>query len=103
MAEHAGGRLADNDAVAPDRFVVVEERVGVVERELDETCTQARIALPRQGVAADESFGFVPRDGEPESGFQRSGVRCDVVAPVAVALLHPQRVERVVTGERQVV
>ena len=44
---------------------------------------------------------LVPRDGEPEAGLQRSVVGRDVVAPMPVALLHAQRVERVVAGEAQ--
>jgi hypothetical protein len=50
-------------------------------------------------IPADETAGFVPRDAEAEAGLERRVVRCDVVAPVAIALLHAQRVERVVSGQ----
>src|SRR3546814_13422532 len=54
VAVGAGGDVAGDAAVAPDRLVVVEQRLRVREPELQQAAREARLALLQHRVAADE-------------------------------------------------
>ncbi len=97
VAEHAGGETAHELAVPPDRLAVIEHAARVLEREGDEPPLDAGFLLAQQRLAPDE-IPLPERDGEAEAGFERRIFLGDVVAPVPVGLLDPERVERVVAG-----
>jgi len=75
------------------------QEVGVDEGELHETPRDPGLALTNEGLLTDETVPFVPRHGKTEASLQRAVVGRDVVAPMPVALLHAERIERVVPGE----
>ena len=60
----------------------------------------ARLARGGQRVAADEAALLVQADGEAEPGLVGRGLRRDVGAPHAVALLQAHRVDRAVAAGR---
>ena len=71
VAVHAGGDAADDDAVAPDRLVVVQQLLGVGEGELHHPAGEPGRLLREEGLTADETARLVPCDDEAEPGFQR--------------------------------
>ena len=93
--------MTDDPAPMPDRFVVVEQGLGVQQPELEQAPLRTLFALPQQRVAADETARFVELHREPQTRFQRRVLVGDVVAPVPVGLLDAQRIQRVVTGMDQ--
>ena len=89
VAVHARGD-ADQDAVAVHGLVVVEQRVWIVEAELHQPSIHPGLALGHQGIVADEATGLVEGHAPREAGVERRVLLGDVVAPVAVGLLHAQ-------------
>ncbi len=89
----------DHLAVAQDRLVVEQQRLGLLHDDLDQAARQRLAALGFNRGAADEVDVLLPRDCEAETGLERRIARRDVVAPVAIAFLAAQRIERVVTGQ----
>src|SRR5438552_3386417 len=101
VAEHAGGEASHERAVPPDGLAVIEHTARVLEREGDEAALGASLFLPQERVVADEAAGLAPRHGEAEAGFEGRVLLGDVVAPVPVGFLDPERVEGVVAGVTQ--
>src|SRR5215813_1008577 len=96
----AGGDPSHEDTVAVDRLVAEQERLGIVEREHDQAACQGLRALPQQRLASDKPL-FLEGHREPQTSLERRVVAAEIVTPGAVALLHPQRVHRVVAGVTQ--
>src|SRR6516162_7901748 len=66
VSEHARGRASDELAVAPDRLIVVEHAVGVIERECGEAPFDAGVALALQCIAPDERSLLAEGNGKAE-------------------------------------
>ncbi len=96
---HRRGDATNAHAVAPYRLVVEQRGLGVGQQELRQPPPHAGLALAQQRVPPDERLA--PVGGETEAGLDQRGVAVDVVAPVAVSLFQPQRVQRVVAAELQ--
>src|SRR5262249_38162846 len=82
------GDATDQHAVAPDGLVAQEQRLGIGEVEHHQPAAERRLALAQQRIAAHEAI-LLEGDGEAEAGLERRVLAADVVAPGAVALLHP--------------
>ena len=87
-----GPDVADRDVVAVDDLGVIEQRFGVEQADLDEPSGEPTGRLGRglagqDGIAAEEATRLVQREGEAETGLQRTVGVVDVVAEVAVGLL----------------
>ena len=96
------GRDVTHDLIAPpDRLVVINQRLGIVEFELHQMPCDTLLLLGQQRLASDESTRLVELDHKTEPGFQRRVFIGDVVTPVPVGLLQAQRIERVVAGMRE--
>ncbi len=102
MSVHPRRDEADRLAVAIDGFVVMQERLRVVQQELHEPPRRcARSPLREQRLAAQKPTGLVPVAGEAEPGLERCVRRADVVGPVPIGLLDAQRVEGMVAAVPQ--
>ena len=75
----------------------------MLQAELDQALVPGLVSLGLQRGPAVVGVGLVPADGEAEPGLDRGVLVGDVVAPVAVARLQPQRVHGVVAGHGQAV
>jgi hypothetical protein len=95
---HTRADIAGDACPLPDRFVMIKQGLGRFQQELDEALLEATFLLAEQRVAPDEAAGFVQLDRKAEPGLERGIFIGDVMAPVAIALLHPQRVERVIAA-----
>src|SRR5712671_6136511 len=96
VSVHSRPDEADDGIPVPDRLVVIEQGFGRFELELHQPLEAARLLLPQQRIAADESVRLVPLARETESGFQRRVLVGDVVAPMPVRLFDAQGIQRVV-------
>ncbi len=90
MAVCARCDVSHEFAISPDGFVVIQQRPGVLQQELNERSFNATFLLFQQRFAADEAAGFVELDREAEPGLERRVLVGDVVAPVPVGLLDAQ-------------
>ena len=93
----AGRHPSDENAVAPDGLVAEEEWLGVVEGEHQEAPGRG-LSRWRRSASRPVKVGLLEGDGEGQARLEWGVVAADVVAPGAVALLHPERVHRVVAG-----
>src|SRR6516165_646166 len=59
MAPGGRGGSPDDRVPLPDGLVMVEERLRVLERELEETPRHSPLALPEQRLAADEAAALL--------------------------------------------
>ena len=96
-ARHAADELAVRRARAPSR---ARRRAG----RRASGSGAARSGSPARGerLSADE-LALVELHGEPETGLERRVLGRDVRAPDAVALLEPQRVDRLVAARDEIV
>src|SRR5438477_9861014 len=97
----AGGDAAHQRAVPPDRLVVVEQRLRVIEEEDDQASAQWCLALGQERLAPEERHRLVQPQREPEPRLERCVLAAEVMAPRAVGLLDAQRVHRVIPGVSQ--
>src|SRR5439155_21634241 len=93
VAVAAARDAAHDSAVDPHRLGAERDRTRVAEHETAELAL--RLACGDQRLAADEVV-LVELHGEAEARLERRLVGSDVGAPHAVALLEPQRVDRLV-------
>ena len=82
---------------------MVAQQLGVLQAELDQALVAGLFPLVLQRGPAVPGVGLVPADGEAQSGLDRRVLVGDVVAPMPVAGLQPQRVHGVVAGQGQAV
>ena len=75
------------------------EGLRLLQHHVHEAGGESLLALALQRLAADEVGVLPERDGEAQPGFERGLRLGDVVAPVAVALLAPERIHRVDAAE----
>lgn len=101
-AHVARGRQPDKTAVAIDRLVMQQKRIGTFDGEMHEAFGDTLRLLPAQHILAEEA-GLLPGDGKAEAGLERRFLGADIVAPMAIALLQPATVERVVAAGDEVV
>src|SRR5262249_28122113 len=89
----ARGDRADALSGPPDRLPAEAHPCVVAGRaDLQEPAPgRAGVALSHERFSPDEAALLLPRDGEAEAGRHRGILLADVVAPVAVALLHAER------------
>src|SRR5712692_2794159 len=96
VAVGARADATDQHAVAPDGLGMIEQRLGIVEQEHDETSRERAFALGRERLATDEPSALVHSHREAEPGFERRVLAPEIVAPRAIRLLHAKRVHRVI-------
>ena len=95
MPEGAGADRSDGNVVPADHLTMIQERLGVVQEELDQPAPRnAGLLLHDECVAADEAAGLVEPDREAETGFERRIEIADVVPEVAIRLLEAQAAKR---------
>jgi len=82
--------VSNEYAVTQNRFVVIEQRLRIVELELHEPARNAHRALRKQCLAADEAARLVERHGERKARFEWCVFIGDVVTPVPEPFLQPQ-------------
>ena len=95
VAVAAARHAADGLAVDAHRLGAERDRARVGEHEAAEPALRLR---PREQRLAADEVALVELDGEAEPGLERRVVGRDVGAPDAVALLEPQRVDRLVAA-----
>src|SRR5699024_4566975 len=101
----ARGDAAPDLAVAPYRFIVIEQRRRITQLELQQPPAQPLLALAQYGVAADEVAEGRARllrlHRKAQSGLQHMIFIGDVMAEVAEGLLDAAGVEGVQAAEPQ--
>ena len=102
VAVAAARHPAEDLAVHPHGLGAERNRARLVEDEAGESPLR-RLFLRREERVAPEEVALVELDGEAEAGLERRLVRRDVGAPDAVALLEPQRVDRLVAARDEAV
>ena len=92
----APARIVPTATPSPaDHLTVIQERLGIVQQELDQPAPRnAGLLLHDECVAADEATGLVELDRETEARLERCVEVADVVPEVAVRLLEAQAAER---------
>ena len=101
VAVAAARHAPDRRALDSHRLRAERDRARVGEHEAAEPPLRL---LPREQRLAADEVALVELDREPEPGLERRVVGRDVGAPHAVALLEPQRVDRLVAaGDEAVV
>ena len=102
MSVGSGPHVADGATVAAHHLGVEHQGFGVGDQDLhDAPRRRSRRAGGGDGVLSDESTRLVDRNREPEPGFDHGVGVVDVVAVVAVALLHAQARQRLQSGVAQ--
>ena len=91
---------ADDLAVAQDRLVVEEQRLGILQPELHQPALQSGLALPQHRVAADE-IALAGLHRKAEAGLQHMVLVGDVVAEMAEGLFDAAGIERMQAAELQ--
>src|SRR6185369_15349381 len=94
VAVAAARRDAEKRRPKPDRLTAIDGG-GLLEEEAAEPAPRRLAFRLCERLAADES-ALLQRDGEAEPGLVGRVVGRDVGAPVEVAFLEPQRVDRTV-------
>ena len=87
----AMGVFTDELPIAVDGLVMIDERLGVLERKKDQFPFQALLFLLQKGLASDK-ISFFQFDGKSKAGLQRRVIRRDVAAPMAVSFFQAERV-----------
>ena len=71
MSVHSRRDEADAPPVTVNRFVVIDQRLRIVQQELNQAAPrQARIPMRFQCFAADEPAQLIPIAGETKTGLQ---------------------------------
>ncbi|OIQ69659.1 hypothetical protein GALL_487370 [mine drainage metagenome] len=92
------GNDADDLAIAHQRLVVKQHRLGVGQTELHQPPVQPFITLAQHRVTPDES-ALLRADGKAQARLQHMILIGDVMPEMAERLLDPARIERVQTAE----
>ena len=98
VAIGARGDAPDERAVTPDRLVVIEQRLRLVEDEDQEPADERLFALGQKRIASRERMTFVEAHREGEPGLERRVLAAEVVTPRAIRLLDAERVHGVIAG-----
>src|ERR1017187_3523207 len=77
--------------------LTAEHRESSIECKANQLLGWAALLLPQQGVAADE-VGLAIGDAELQASFDWRGIGANVGAPVEVALLQTQAIDRVIAS-----
>ena len=97
MTVVAGAEIPVDFAVAQDRLTVVEQRIGVLQQELQQSLIQALFLALDDGLATDKgseaAFRLANLDGKAKPGLQHMVLIGDVVPEVTKRLFHPTAVE----------
>ena len=93
--------MADNAVAVPNRFVMVEQRLRVLQAKLRQAAAQPPLSLAQQGLPANEAAGLVELDHKAQARLQGAVLVGEVVAPVPVTLLQAQGIQGVIPGVNQ--
>src|SRR5690606_41634642 len=84
----AGGDAADDSVARPDRLVVIEQRLGIGQPELQQPACQSLLLLAQHGIAPEEIAEAAARlvrfRGKAEAGFEHMVLIADVVAEMPI-------------------
>ena len=100
MPVTAGTQVAHDLPVPQDRLVVIEQRLGVGQTELQQALVQPGVLFAQHRVAPDE-IGFGGFHGKAQPGLQHVILAGDVMAEMAKGLFDPAAVHAVHPAERQ--
>jgi hypothetical protein len=99
MAVGSRADVADRHAIAAHHLGMEHQRLRIPEQHLHQPARQRPARLAREhGLPADEATGFLQVEREAEADFVRIVRVVDVMAVIAVALLHAQARERLEPG-----
>src|SRR5215831_11042122 len=100
VAVAAARHPADRKPVVHDRLAAERDHARVGQGETGKLLRQPFGLLPDERLSSDE-VALVEPDAEAEPGLERRVLRRDLRAPVAVALLEPERIDRPVAAGAQ--
>ena len=95
--------MPHNLTVSPDRLIVIDQRLGILQSQLHEVPRQALLLLADQGLATDKSARFVKLDHKAKTRFEWRIFVGNVMAPVAIGLFQTKRIQGVITGMHQLI
>ena len=101
MAVIPARHVADNLAVAHDRLIVIDERLGIGQAELHHARGEPLLLPAQDRIAADEiRLGEI--DGKAETGFQHVILLRDVMAEMPERLLDAAGIHHVHAAQFQI-
>ena len=92
MTVHTRGDVADNLIVSPDRFIVIQQWIRIIEQELHQAFFKTSFTLAQQRLTADKSACFVEGHGKTQACLQRCIFVRYVVTPVTISLFDSKRI-----------
>ena len=82
--------MTHNLIAPPDRLVVIDQRLGIIELELHQMPRDTLLLLRQQRIPSDKAARLVELDHETQPRLQRRVLIGDVMTPVAVGFFQPQ-------------